>query len=601
MRPLQLSLLVAVVAVPVPLHAANRRDPAGRAVRSVLEREIETGVANRAEALGGRRKLLRMNDEARWQSGQIRYGSGWATFENVPKLLQRQGHIRKYRALRNRAANSRDGQLALANWCRTRRLFQRERAHLTAALRLSDNHDEPQIRRRLGFVNVNNEWVHQGDLKDRQESAAVERRLLAEWRRTIQTLFGRTRVGPRHLREAAVRKLRELKNPDVLPALEAVLANRDEAAARLHVEILNGIPSHKAADALAKVAVASEWKSVRDAAASHLRSRPIEAFAPELLAKLKLPIDSNVQLVRDRRGIHLIHDARQETQSKQREVHERTTVLASSGQLPRGPGRRTKALDRLVNPVTRAQERAEALKQDYARRNKEIAATNKRVCAVLKEATGLQIADTPNAWWGWWQSFNQLTDGSKSYRALYYYETRLASIPDKSRKLIIPSNLRPEPVSPPTDCLVAGTKVWTDRGPVAIEEVRIGDLVLSKHARTGELRYKPILRTTRRTPEPIVRIVTTLGNIRATGGHTMWISGRGWTKCRDARPGDRFHGAKGSVEIVRIEKEAKEPTFNLLVADFHTYFVGDGVVLSHDLTFAEPTDVVVPGLEKVWR
>jgi hypothetical protein len=34
------------------------------------------------------------------------------------------------------------------------------------------------------------------------------------------------------------------------------------------------------------------------------------------------------------------------------------------------------------------------------------------------------------------------------------------------------------------------------------------------------------------------------------------------------------------------------------VADFHTYFVGDGRILSHDNTPRNPTNSIVPGLER---
>jgi len=32
------------------------------------------------------------------------------------------------------------------------------------------------------------------------------------------------------------------------------------------------------------------------------------------------------------------------------------------------------------------------------------------------------------------------------------------------------------------------------------------------------------------------------------------------------------------------------------VADFHTYFVGEALILSHDTTPNEPTNALVPGL-----
>jgi hypothetical protein len=33
-----------------------------------------------------------------------------------------------------------------------------------------------------------------------------------------------------------------------------------------------------------------------------------------------------------------------------------------------------------------------------------------------------------------------------------------------------------------------------------------------------------------------------------------------------------------------------------VVADFHTYFVGEAKILSHDNTIRQPTNAVVPGL-----
>ncbi|USE84461.1 Hint domain-containing protein [Acinetobacter tibetensis] len=43
-------------------------------------------------------------------------------------------------------------------------------------------------------------------------------------------------------------------------------------------------------------------------------------------------------------------------------------------------------------------------------------------------------------------------------------------------------------------CFVAGTLVHTNQGLIPIEQLKAGDLVLSKLA-NGELVYKPILRT----------------------------------------------------------------------------------------------------------
>jgi len=153
-------------------------------------------------------------------------------------------------------------------------------------------------------------------------------------------------------------------------------------------------------------------------------------------------------------------------------------------------------------------------------------------------------------------------------------------------------------MSMPCSCLSAGTPIWTDRGPIAVETVQVGDLVLSKDSESGELAYKPVLHTTVRPARQLLQVRAGKTVFNATGGHVFWISGHGWLKIRDVKPGMRFHGAAGPTVLDSLEEGSNEPTYNLVVADFHTYFVGQSMLLSHDPTFAQPTDVRVPGLRE---
>ena len=59
----------------------------------------------------------------------------------------------------------------------------------------------------------------------------------------------------------------------------------------------------------------------------------------------------------------------------------------------------------------------------------------------------------------------------------------------------------------------------------------------------------------------------------------------------------RLHAVNGTQVIEAIEQTGFEATYNLIVADFHTYFVGQAKVLSHDNTIREPTVALVPGLK----
>jgi hypothetical protein len=153
------------------------------------------------------------------------------------------------------------------------------------------------------------------------------------------------------------------------------------------------------------------------------------------------------------------------------------------------------------------------------------------------------------------------------------------------------------------DCLAAGTDVWTIGGPSKIELVRVGDLVLSQHPETGELTFKPVLKTTVRPAGPLVQIrmagetVASLGEIIETsGGHPFWVSGEGWVKARDVKSGQVLHGASGPVQVSCVDPGNTAETYNLVVADFNTYFVGSERVLSHDNTPRQSTRAIVPGL-----
>ena len=45
-------------------------------------------------------------------------------------------------------------------------------------------------------------------------------------------------------------------------------------------------------------------------------------------------------------------------------------------------------------------------------------------------------------------------------------------------------------------------------------------------------------------------------------------------KARDIEPNMNFHGAEGTTPLRRSEPAGVGPVYNLIVADFHSYFVG---------------------------
>ena len=133
-------------------------------------------------------------------------------------------------------------------------------------------------------------------------------------------------------------------------------------------------------------------------------------------------------------------------------------------------------------------------------------------------------------------------------------------------------------------------------GPLPIEQIKIGDRVLSMDERTGELDYKAVQRPTRRGMTATVSIRFTGGSLRATPGHPFWVVGKGWQVAKHLQPGDHLDAVGGSVLVESVDDDASAPVFNLVVNDFHTYYVGEQRLLVHDNSPLRAGAALVPGL-----
>ena len=220
---------------------------------------------------------------------------------------------------------------------------------------------------------------------------------------------------------------------------------------------------------------------------------------------------------------------------------------------------------------------------------------NERIAAALKTATGEDHPADPNAWWQWWNDENEVfVEGEKTLQTSYRSE-RVAVV-DRPVTGGGASGGSTGGGQRRGDCLAAGTPVWTATGPKAIEQIEVGDLVLSQDPDSGELAYKPVLQTTVRPRGPLVRVTIGDEQFETSGGHLFWVSGEGWVKSRELEPGMDLHTPRGTRVVRDCQSGSEQETYNLVVADFATYFVGPDKLLSHDNTVREPTERVVPGL-----
>lgn len=80
-----------------------------------------------------------------------------------------------------------------------------------------------------------------------------------------------------------------------------------------------------------------------------------------------------------------------------------------------------------------------------------------------------------------------------------------------------------------TVCVAKGERITTMRGNVPIEEVVVGDLVLSYDETTERIEYKPVLQTTMNGNKQIVEIETEEGFLKVTADHRIYTQ-RGWVE-----------------------------------------------------------------------
>jgi murein DD-endopeptidase MepM/ murein hydrolase activator NlpD len=140
-----------------------------------------------------------------------------------------------------------------------------------------------------------------------------------------------------------------------------------------------------------------------------------------------------------------------------------------------------------------------------------------------------------------------------------------------------------------TACFAAGTPVQTERGFVSIDELAIGDRVLSRDEYSGETAFKPVVRTIVTPDKKLIRLVVHDGDgcresILATEEHPFWVKGTGWVRAAELHAGDELVSADQRVLTIGAVSEEPETAtvYNIEVKDFHTYFVGDAKVFVHN-------------------
>ena len=571
--------------------AAQRHQHAKSLVDEALHREIYGAEDQRNQLLSDAISEVDGYAPARWHQGYVREHKRWVRFDELPQMQADYRVLAAYQARRDKTADTVAGQFDLAKWCKTRGLMDQVRAHLTRVLELEPDHIE--ARRFLGHRRVGDRWISKQQIDESIAAAESLRQAMRRWTPRLKQLLTRLESPSKRTREIAAKQLQAIDDASAIPVIEAIVSTKSEQSAHYAVDSLAGMSAPPAAVSLARHAVFSPWDSVRRSAAERLKEKPMEHYVPVLLGAMQSPVQARRELYRSPGGqlSYRYSIFREGRRSNELAVFESAYVRQRR---EGGNGRET--LGRAIGEVV---DRNLARDVSVARENEATVRMNFRIAAALVESTGEKLSPDPTEWWKWWDDYNEVFVALEKPTtvSLEREVVRIEDFPTTPPLSQLGERSRRSDRSEDAkDCLAAGTPVWTETGLVAIEKIRIGDRVLAQNPQTGELAYKPVLRTTIRPRGRLTQIHLPGGETIATsGGHLFWCSGDGWVRSRDVKSGMLMHTIDGTRHVSYVDKSGNERTYNLVVADFNTYFVGNAKVLSHDNTISGPTDNVVPG------
>ena len=135
-------------------------------------------------------------------------------------------------------------------------------------------------------------------------------------------------------------------------------------------------------------------------------------------------------------------------------------------------------------------------------------------------------------------------------------------------------------------CFTGDTLVATEDGRRRIDQIKVGDKVWAYNPDTGEKELKEVVNVFVKETDEILHLETTDGTIDTTTTHPFYVVGEGWKAAGDLKAGDEIYALDGSAVTILSTSLEKldEPikVYNLEVADFHTYFVGNTGMLVHN-------------------
>jgi hypothetical protein len=529
--------------------------------------------------------------------GYLRTEGAWQAFD-APLESERARMLDEYRERRRAAPGNVRGHLSVAAWCQTHGLRDEERAHRTAALVMSSPSEQPHILKSLGYRQVGEEWLSPFEAEDLRLMAIETEKSLRRWGPKVEKIFEQLHgsVRQKNLGRAA---LAEIEDPGAIPALEYYFGPQETSQL---IDKLEAMRAHEASVSLARLAVFSDSIVLRNNAIRALSKRRKEDYVPSLLQLLSYPANSNLAIAVDPGGSAYIWESAilQETGNRIRVWRTSTAflpVLETMTLSHLGHGVTDVGIGGPATTVAPTTTPADFLRtvidqlhfndQFVNANNFSVVQLNKRISNVLSGVSGQPKSINANDWLAWWGDYSGLQQTGTVKIVEELSEPTVVYQP-----IVFGFNY--------CSCFKAGTPVWTESGTKAIEQIQVGDRVLAQNVETGEVAFKPVLHTSVRPPHRILRMRAGDDSLTCTEGHRFWVAGKAWIRACDVSSGQLLHTATGSIPVESVTDAGTDRTYNLVVADFHNYFVGKQAILVQDLPLPRATNRLVPGLQPEW-
>ncbi|MFO0924518.1 MAG: polymorphic toxin-type HINT domain-containing protein [Pirellulales bacterium] len=618
------------------LSAGPFQDP----IRAVIEPELN-GKSNdrrlrKEEAQGT------VSEARHWQAGQLQVDRKWIDANKLSEV-QPSRVLQEYREQRQSLPENIESHMRLAAWCHEHGLQEQERAHWNAVLGLDPNH--VIAHEKLHEVKIDDVWYSQDEIRMAQDQS---RQCLADyrsWLPKIRNIAAKLASDQLSIQKKALAEVESIRDARAIESLEWTALRMNQEHALPLVKKITEFYGREACLSLLRIAITDPTSNCGQLAIEQLKKYPLDLFVPEALSLLSSPLQTESVLYRDPQGFLALrrllfretkHQRQYAELVKVLQTEERVNIHANVPATTQG-SQSSSILN--VEGGTRFQSpaihfiTASNLDHDQKRSRDLLTRQNQwndqamlRVFQVLERTTGQDLDESAEAWWNWWSHDYCFRDeGPKPARhqfagidysqavqthqvlvtATYNFQNNPTN-QSGNRRRVTPARTRnahgngytfdPVAIARARDCFAAGTLVQTENGLREIEEIQVGDRVLAQSIETGELALKPVLQTSKTTPTSVLRVITDGGNWTSSYGHSCWVAGQGWERTARLQPGMHLRTAQGTEEIRSIETLSSEvPTYNLAVADFHTFFIGESLALTYDQTEVRGTLQKAPG------